>query len=97
MANRKSYMPKSYTGVAITQSTNPLKSQDLTTLLWTNALLKGTAKFSGNIVSNAAVLVWTGAIGSMGNVYAITFTDQNGRYAVAVKTANKNLGIKIYS
>lgn len=96
MATRNSYMPKQYTNVAVSQKLHPIMSKNLTGALWTNAIVRGTAKYSDAILSGAAVVVWTGAVGSIGNAYAITFTDANGRYAVTVKTSNNNIAIKVY-
>lgn len=96
MATRNSYMPNQYTAIAVTQQPHPIFSKNLTGKLWTNAIVRGTAKFSTAILSGAAVVVWTGAVGSIGNAYAITFTDANGRYAVTVKTSNNNIAIKVY-
>ncbi|MCR8744761.1 hypothetical protein [Romboutsia lituseburensis] len=93
---RKAYMPKKYDSIDIKSGLIPIKSQNIVPSLWTNGLLRGTATLNKSILSNAAVLVWTGNVGSIGNAYAITFTDQNGRYAVSVKTGT-TLGIRIYS
>ena len=95
-----SYKPKAVVVNAIAAKSNPVVDQKLTTGLWSHILLNGTAKLSGGgIVSNAAVLVWTVATSAsqnIANAFTGTFTDDNGRYAVTVPTAQK-LTVKVYS
>lgn len=100
MAAKKSYKPAANSLTALTTAT-VIKTMALTTDQWSLALLQGIAKSPAlTALPSAAVLLWpttvTTAQESVGNAYAITFSDAQGRYGVTVKTGVA-YRIKVYA
>lgn len=96
MAVKHNYQPADIASFATQKLSIPIYSKDQSLVLWSTVLVAGRASYAGTILSNAALVIWTGAIGTIGNAKYMTFTDGNGNYGISLP-ATASYSIKIYS